>query len=372
MPISNPTRSIALALLVTPISWFALIFAYRVAPPDGRLSVGLLLMAVGSFVFWLVALGPVRWCARRVRFDRTRWVRAFLFHLAAAMAVSAVLTAAIVGIVWVASGRSALGLSNGGPLGPNSISGLLLATYSRWLPIHVPIYLAIVYGVYADDRQRELRDHELREMQLESDLAQSELRALRMQLQPHFLFNALNAVGVLIREDSESALRTLEQLSSLLRHSLRDMGSGEVPLQSEIEFVEAYLEIQRVRFGEDLSFEVDCADDVRSLPVPPFILQPLVENAVCHGLEPLGGRGHICVRARREGDRLELTVRDDGVGLLGAEPSVVRESGGVGLRVTAERLARLFGDDHGFELRRAEGGGTEAVLSIPRVGRAAA
>lgn len=219
----------------------------------------------------------------------------------------------------------------------------------------LPIYLAIVSVAHAVlfSRRSQERDR------LEASLAKARIEALKMQLQPHFLFNSLNSIAALVHRDPHAADEMLAGLSDLLRLTLESSGEQELPLSEELKFVERYLAIEHVRFGERLRFEIDIAPDVRGALVPTFLLQPLVENAVHHGLEPQQGTGLLSIRAWREGPRLRLTVADNGPGL--ADESPHRE--GIGLANTRARLRELYGNAATLELK--SGDGMKVEISLP-------
>ena len=187
------------------------------------------------------------------------------------------------------------------------------------------------------------------------DLA--ELRALHAQVQPHFLFNTLQSISTLIHRDQTAADRMLTDLSELLRLSLRTSASQEVPLRDELGFLDRYLDIMRVRFGDRLRIAVEAPEDVRTALVPSLVLQPIVENAITHGMADRPDVGRVAVRARRHGRSLWLEVSDDGPGLS----APASEGNGIGLANTRERVARLYGaagsvellTDHGLTVRIA-------------------
>jgi sensor histidine kinase YesM len=173
---------------------------------------------------------------------------------------------------------------------------------------------------------------------------------LRAQLQPHFLFNTLQSISTLIHRDPAAADRMLTDLSELLRLSLRSPGSKEVPLREELEFLERYLQIMRVRFGDRLVIAVHAEPNVMDVPVPSLVLQPIVENAIQHGMADRTDRGHVQVRAGRAGSALTLEVFDDGPG-----PSSTASSNGIGLANTRERLRRLYGPDGRMDILQEKG-----------------
>jgi LytS/YehU family sensor histidine kinase len=185
---------------------------------------------------------------------------------------------------------------------------------------------------------------------------------LRAQLDPHFLFNSLNTISVLMREDVDAADRVLVTLSRLLRRALEGSGAAEVPLREEVAFVEAYLEIEKARFADRLTYRVDVGPKLLEARVPSLLLQPLVENAVRHGLArrvDFETPGRIEIAAEEREGTLRLTVRDNGPGLDGTETP------GVGLANTRSRLRLLYGDRHAFEMTPGAEGGVAVTIVLP-------
>jgi two-component sensor histidine kinase len=199
---------------------------------------------------------------------------------------------------------------------------------------------------------------------LEARLAAAELSALKMQLQPHFLFNTLNAISVLMTEDVEKANQMLVRLSELLRLTLESSGHQQVSLKQELDFLERYLGIERIRFSDRLDVHLDVEPETLDARVPNLILQPLVENAIRHGIAPRAEGGRLDVRARRRNGKLELTVHDDGPGMAPGH-AATDSSNGIGLANCRARLTQLYGDDHGFEYGRLPDGGFSVVLTLP-------
>jgi two-component system, LytTR family, sensor kinase len=212
-------------------------------------------------------------------------------------------------------------------------------------------------------RQRAEHARQLQAARLESQLAEARLSALSMELQPHFLFNTLNAISSLVHSDPMGADRMIARLSTLLRRTLEAGQRPLATLDEELMLLSLYLDIQRVRFGDRLTVAIDVADDVRDAEVPRLLLQPLVENAMQHGLAPKPGPVRLDVRARRNGDTLELEIGDDGVGL----GSSVSE--GTGLTNTRSRLAQLYPGRHTLDIRRGAGGGAHVGIAMPLVER---
>jgi two-component system, LytTR family, sensor kinase len=226
------------------------------------------------------------------------------------------------------------------------------------------IYAVMVGAFIARDAEREARERELRASQLETLLAEARLETLKAQLRPHFLFNTLNAISAFMEKDPKTARRMTAHLGDLLRHSLDSSNHQEVPLAEELSTVEDYLAIQQIRFSGKLDVEQSIEPETLAAAVPPFILQPLVENAIEHGLAGRAAAGRILLKAVRQGGSLELSVSDDGVGL---EPAWNKKpnGNGFGIRSTTERLRALYGDEARVEIRNGAPGGVTVTLTLP-------
>jgi LytS/YehU family sensor histidine kinase len=223
------------------------------------------------------------------------------------------------------------------------------------------VYLIWVTAFLAWEYYRKFRERELVASQLAAQLSQAKLQALRMQLNPHFLFNAMNSISMLVRRnDNTQAVRMLAGLSDLLRYVLEDSPTDEVPLRAEIDFLERYLEIERVRFQDRLHVHIDVAAETLDAFVPNLLLQPLVENAIRHGVARKVTPGRVEIHARRLGDRLILQVSDDGPG-----PGPAAAGTGVGVANTRSRLEQMYGGEQSFELRAAQPNGAVATISLP-------
>jgi LytS/YehU family sensor histidine kinase len=203
----------------------------------------------------------------------------------------------------------------------------------------------------------------LEKSQLETSLRQTELDALRMRLQPHFLFNSLQNIAVLTEHDPRTGSRMLTRLGDLLRASLGRDSRPETTLEAEIALTNAYLAIEQMRFGDRLSSTVDVGEGTGRALVPSFLLQPIVENAIRHGLRDVRQRGVLAIRSRRDGGALVLSVTDNGAGPPGAPLSELPL--GIGLGATCERLARMYPGRHSFSMRAAPEGGTEVRITLP-------
>ena len=224
------------------------------------------------------------------------------------------------------------------------------------------VAVLIALTVYALEYERVGRMAREREGELQMLATQAQLEMLRMQLQPHFLFNSLNAIAALIDVEPRAAQRMIDQLGGFLRQTLVMAPHAEVPLRDELALVSQYLDIERIRFGGRLRVSVEVADGVSDALVPALLLQPLVENAVRHGIQPSIPGGTLSVRAHASARALHIEVADDGVGLTS---SPVDPAAGIGLRNSRERLRHSYGADASLVLEPRTGGGTLATVSLP-------
>jgi sensor histidine kinase YesM len=239
--------------------------------------------------------------------------------------------------------------------------------------LDIAIYWILVGLVQWRESRRRLREREhesarlaIQASRLETRLARAQLDSLKMQLQPHFLFNTLHSVSALIHEDGEAADLMISRLSEFLRLVIERAGAQEVALVEELEFLQRYLEIQQVRFQERLRVSVDVPGETLGAMVPNLVLQPLVENAIRHAVEPRSTGGRVEVSAARAGDVLELSIRDDGPGLRPGNPGT-----GLGLANTRARLEHLYGDRSSLEVADHPEGGVIATVTFPwRIGPA--
>ncbi|MDF2772505.1 MAG: signal transduction histidine kinase, LytS, partial [Geminicoccaceae bacterium] len=243
-------------------------------------------------------------------------------------------------------------------------SARITRAWYNTMPTMLSLYGAVLIAAWglAEARERERRT--LRASQLETQLHAARLEALRAKLQPHFLYNTLNGIAALVADlQPQRAVVALEHLSELLHASLRDDSRDEIPVSEEVLLAERYLALQVMRFGDRLRYELRVASDVGECPVPVLLLQPLVENAVMHGLEGGAERLHITVEANRSPNGVEIRVENDGTPL---EAEGSRRAGhGVGLAATRARLATAYGDRASLELLPREGGGVVVSLTVP-------
>jgi two-component system, LytTR family, sensor kinase len=318
---------------------------------------------------WTLLLPFILWLTARFPLERHGWWQRLLLHLGAG--IISVMICVLAGRYvfppppppW-AGPRPEGGeehqhpgprLRGPGP-GPGSPGGDL------WFGVrlNVPIYLVFASLGHAITYFRRARQRERRALELEAHLAQARLQALRMQLHPHFLFNTLNAISTLVHTNPRAADEMIGSLSDMLRLSLDSATEAEVPLQRELDFLNHYLDIEKTRFGDRLRVQLEIAPEVNTALVPTLILQPLVENAIRHGLEPKLSPGTMRISAQRAGDKLRLAIHDSGVGLSSAAG---RE--GIGLSNTRARLAALYPGQHQFTIQNAPAGGCTVELEIP-------
>ena len=304
---------------------------------------------------WAFLTVGIVWMARRVNLERESAGRWFLFHLASSVVVSLLYFAVYAGLL---DGQKSV--MDGTTFAFGGVYRKLLIHSGHMTLL---IYWLIVVAHDGWHYYRRSRERELQATALATELVRTRLEVLRMQLNPHFLFNTLHTISALIQENPEGADRIVARLSELLRVSLDQSDTQEVPLRQELCFLDRYLEIERVRFQDRLSVERRVEPGLDDLLVPSLILQPLVENAIRHGIEPREDPGCVGIAARRLDGMLELTVSDNGPGLADDDLTPRRE--GVGLSNTRSRLAHLYGARQHFELTPAAGGGLEARLLIP-------
>ncbi len=314
----------------------------------GRVLLGLILkLQMSEWYVWGLIAPALVWFARRFPLERGRWARNLPIHIVASLVV-AFLKVAVDNLV-----RNHVLL----------IPGKMAPAYK--LHLNILTYWAIVGATAGFDFYRRYREGELRASQLTAQLAKARLQALQMQLHPHFLFNTLNSISTLVHRDPEAADRMIARLSELLRMTLEDGGVQEVPLQKELEFLDRYLEIERTRFADRLTICMEIAPETLNARTPYLILQPLVENAIRHGVAPRSRPGRVVVRSRRQDGMLVLEVQDDGPGLATGGGGVSKPKNGVGVSSTRARLEQLYGSSQQFELKNGAEGGAIAVISFP-------
>ena len=339
----------------TVLGLFSTLQAYRLTSLSIKHTVDIEVgkLAILNLALWYVpaALSPIIFrLMNRYRLDE-RLVRTIIVHVLAALVLSCVHAACMAAV------RSAL-------WGPPPVGWLtaIQRLYLMNLDWALMTYTTIVGLAYAHGFYREAHARTVKAALLETRLMEARLKTLESELQPHFLFNTLHAISTLVHTNPDSADKMISRLSDLLRLTFDRSGAPRVPLQEELEFLQKYLEIEQIRFQDRLSVRYAVDPDTLDAEVPRLILQPLVENAIKHGVSPRTGLGSVEVSARREGESLWLEVRDNGVGLSGSARTQL--SSGVGLANTRDRLECLYGDGQQLEFSET-GGGLTVRMRIP-------
>lgn len=314
----------------------------------------LLLRELINDYIWLALTPVVVRLSRRVPIENPRWWQKLLFHIGAGIVI-ALFHVAVYTLVIHVSGLA---------LTPSTYFQRFQNLLTFNFHSNIVCYWVIFGIAYAIDSYRRQREKDLRASQLETRLAQSQLQSLKMQFHPHFLFNTLNTISVLMEKDVKAANRMLVQLSDLLRMALDDFGMQEVPLKQEVDFLERYLKIEETRFEERLTVKMNIERQTLGARVPNLILQPLVENAIRHGIAPQITGGTIEIGAKREDQTLCLFVRDTGAGSSG-EKDAAKIKEGVGLSNTRARLKQMYNDDHTFQIKNEIESGFLVSIRIP-------
>ena len=315
----------------------------------------ILCLTLVFFYLWLALIPIALWLNKRFPIRREKIFKSLLVHIPASLLLSLTHLAIYASIYPLIVQPLDTETNSFGVQYPN-----LLINFFHF---GLLFYWGVLFIKYAIDYYWKYQERALRESQLEVSLAQSQIQLLKMQLQPHFLFNTLNTISELVHEDAEAADRMIARLSNLLRVSLENAGAQEVSLKEELEFLGKYLAIEQIRYGERLAVYFDVNPDVLDATVPNMILQPLVENAVRYAISPRAAGGSIEINARRENDLLCIRVRDDGQSLGKSEQIDFTE--GVGLSNTRARLRHLYGEAHNFTLSLASNGGLAVNLELP-------
>src|SRR5882724_832980 len=321
------------------------------------------------WALWLLFLPAVAWLSFRFPIERRRLLRNVGLHLLACLLMVGANRATFRAVARIfprpqrseTPGRSTGSKTDRRLPGPPGAFGAVLGLRAA---LDVLVYWSLVGVCQAITNFRSSQERERRAAELEARLTSAKLQALRMQINPHFLFNTLNSIATLVYVNPRAADEMLGDLSELLRRSLDSMEEQEIPLAQELELIGAYMSIEQKRFGERLRLEQSIPDELMKALVPALILQPLVENAVRHGIEPRRGPGLISIEAKQEDKHLHLIVRDNGRGLPGADlNSSVRR--GIGVANTEARLQGLYGQDQSFSFGRAEPQGCRVDIHLP-------
>ncbi len=325
-----------------------------------------LLAGLAEWYAWAALTPLIVWLVRRMNARGRGWRFQVAVHVPAAF-VFAVAHLALLAALRQLFRLDAAGWPLSRDLFPLESAGwaaaslrFVLALFKR-VDSDMLVYAMLVGAISALRYHDQYRTRDLRASQLEAQLVQAQLQLLRSQLHPHFLFNTLHAISTLMHRDVEAADRMMSRLSELLRTSLNSAERHQVALAEELDFLAPYLDIERTRFSDRLRIDIDVAGDARDALVPALLLQPLIENAIRHGIAPRRGPGLVTVHAERRDDRLVLDVSDDGVG----PPPALEE--GIGLGNIRQRLSRLHGDDFSMSAGARDPVGFVVRLSLPYV-----
>lgn len=307
------------------------------------------------FAYALCTLA-VLWLCGRLRHEPGRRARWFLMHMLGAFVFS---LAHVTFVSWLEAGERSV--QTGEILTFTYLFQKLSVAYTL---SNIFKYWLVVLGHLGWHYYKAYREREQQASALATELVQARLQALRMQINPHFLFNTLNTISALVHEKPEAADHMIVRLSDLLRRTLDRGEVQEVPLSEEIEFLKGYLEIEQMRFPDRLTVAFDIEPNTQELLVPHLILQPLVENALRHGILPREEPGRVEISSRIvDGRELELKIRDNGNGITTENSGGDRE--GIGLKNVRSRLAHLYGSAQRLTIQNAPGGGVEATVRIP-------
>ncbi len=330
-------------------------------------------LAFQQMYLWALLTPLVFWLAGRFSIERSNAAPRIALLLGIGVVLAFSVDRVNASLVMMAHAYSGTAIpSHPGGLSPGS-GGFFSILRGPMILNHFIIYIGVLSAGFARDyflryrsRERETARLQSETAQLMTQLAEARLSALNAQLNPHFLFNTLNAVSSLVERDPRGVRRMIARLSELLRYTLNGGSDNEVLLAQEIAFLERYLEIMQIRFQGQLEIEIQIGDDARDALVPSLILQPLVENAVKHGVDKLSDRGKIRIQARREVERLVLTVSDNGPGPASiGSPKQDGGENGVGLENIRQRLEQLYGSAQSLTLTESPSGGTIAEIVMP-------
>ena len=312
----------------------------------------LLLLELPFAYMWALLTPVLVWFARRFPFERRRWLRSLFVHVFTSLLLSVITITGIHAFsLYLFASQSERHL----------VFRRLFQSVLIFFDYYILIYWLILMMTQAVDYYSRYREEELRSSQLQAQLAQAQLQALKMQLHPHFLFNTLHSIAALQRQDITAAGRMIVRLGDFLRLTLENSGAQEVSLQEELEFLKCYLEIERVRFQDRLTVSMEVEPQTLGALVPNLILQPIVENAIEHGIAPRAAPGRIDIRAKRSDGVLQMQVQDNGRGLGNDGCS----GEGLGLANTRARLERLYGAFYRLELVNVPEGGLRVILEVP-------
>jgi len=335
-------------------------YSFRVALHRPLPWIDLSRMYFAAYALWGPIFTPIAvFIARRFPFDKETWVRSLIVHCFAAPAIACIHAwICVLFSSWIWPTMASYGAVT------------QAQTFQRYFLMYgtdnIFIYWSIVLLMQGWIYYERYRDRELRASVLETQLAKAQLQALKVQLHPHFLFNTLNSVSELMHQDVNTAERVITRLSDLLRMALENIGVQEIPLRQELDFVQGYLEIEQLRFQDRLHIDLDVAPETLDCRIPNLLLQPIVENAIRHGIAKSSELGLVRIFTRKISDRLLIVVGDNGPGLeTNGNGKPKTTNFGLGLSTTRSRLEFLYGREQTFVLNNLPERGLEVRISLP-------
>lgn len=307
---------------------------------------------------WIPIVPIILSLSKRFRLDSPDWMRNLAFHLPACILLCLVHLSLYVYVSYlVGGGRSWLDEKH--QMSATEMLIFLIRTPSQVnFRTRIALYAGITLMAHVVEAYRRSEQEELKGLELERKLSEAKLQALKMQLHPHFLFNTLHSISALIYKDLRGAEEMIARLMKFLALTLENNGPQVVPLQKELEFLRCYLEIESVRFQDRLSVKMEIDPSALEAKVPNLITQPIVENAIRHGIAARATAGRIYIRGRLDHGKLRLEIRDNG-------PGLTRIKEGLGLKNTRARLQQLYGNNHRLEFSNDSGGGLTVTMEIP-------
>lgn len=307
------------------------------------------------FQIWTVMSFVIVWLDYKFRQRFQSWHHLFPLHLLSGIFWSSIATGILCVLYWLFDGLLNSRFS--------SLAEVIKTAWVSNLVMGIVGYKIILTTNYALDYYKKFHEEKHRSALLETQLAQAQLQALKMQIQPHFLFNTLNSISNLALENPRATVQMIARLGDFLRLTIDNNGTQQVSLEKEIEFLKCYLEIEQIRFSDRLKVEIDVAPETLSASVPNLILQPIVENSIKHGISKSMTAGHIGIRVKRRGNMLQMQIQNDGVVITQNGNGIIKE--GIGISNTRQRLRQLYNNDFCLDLMPLEAGGASVMLEIP-------
>jgi sensor histidine kinase YesM len=346
---------ILLAFLFSGLRYFSIHYGSPSQPVQWKN----LFSAQAVIYSWAILLPLIVFFARRFRFEQRNWWRVLPSQVAGTV-IFLLLYRAIYSILYKIVHPERVAEQGG------FLAFTLMQFIRNWV-LDLPTYFFVLSSIYMVDFYRRFQAEQLKSSELKAALATSQLNALKMQIHPHFLFNTLNSISALMHEDVKAADKMVARLGDFLRMTLESSGDREVSLKQEIDFVRHYLEIESVRFQDRLVVKMNIDPETLAARVPNLIIQPIVENAIKHGISQQTNMGSLSISSKRRGDKLQIQVEDSGPGL---KPSTSNgngkgKTGGIGLANTRARLAHLYEENYRFEIKNAVPHGVIVTLEIP-------